>query len=83
MPTRKGLEGPMELITLKRAGEISGISPGTLRNVARKGKLRVRKEGRDNFTTRFWLHQYMMSRSTAHGKANPLPPGYVVPGEEE
>ena len=72
----------MELITLKRAGEIAGISPKTLRSVAGKGKLRVKKEGRDNFTTRLWLHQYLMSRST-RGHTAPLPPGYVPPGEEE
>lgn len=73
----------MELITLKRASEISGISPKTLRSVAGKGKLRVKKEGRDNFTTRFWLHQYLMSRHSSRGHTKPLPPGYVVPGDEQ
>jgi hypothetical protein len=73
----------MELITLKRAAEIADLSPGTLRNVVKNKRLRVRKEGRDNFTTRFWLHQYLMSRNTVHGHTKPLPPGYVVPGEEE
>lgn len=75
------LEGPMEWITLQRAGEISGVSPETLRRVAQRGRLRVKKMGPLNVTTRFYLHQYLVSRST-RGHTKPLPPGYVVPGEE-
>lgn len=72
------LEGPTEYITLKRAGELSGISADTLRNQVKRGRLRTVRIGRDNMTTRVWLHEYLRSRS-ARGHTKPLPPDYVPP----
>jgi excisionase family DNA binding protein len=76
------MEEPMELITIKRAAEISGISPNTLRQQVRKERLRTVKPGHDLLTTRTWLHEYLTSRDATFGKVKPLPPDYVAPGEE-
>jgi hypothetical protein len=72
----------MELIGLTRAAELSGLSAGSLRIQARKGRLRTVKPSTDLLTTRVWLHEYLTSRDTTFGKVKPLPPGYVAPGEE-
>ena len=72
------MEGPLDYITLRRAGELCGISGDTLRNQARRGRLQTLKLGRDNVTTRKWLHAYLQSRDT-RGHAAPLPEGYVAP----
>jgi hypothetical protein len=72
------LEDPMELISLKRAAQISGVSSITLRLQARNGRLRTVQPARDLLTTRTWLHEYLMSRTPASGR-KPLPPDYVAP----
>jgi hypothetical protein len=73
------LEDPMELISLKRAGEISGLSPGTLNVQARNGRLKTVKPAHDWLTTRVWLHEYLMAREGRQGGRKPLPPDYVAP----
>jgi hypothetical protein len=72
------MEDPMELISLKRAAQISGLSPETLRVQARAGRLRSVKPAHDHLTTRRWLHDYLLSRS-AQSDRKPLPPDYVAP----
>ena len=74
------LEEPDVYITLKRAGEISGLSPNTLFIQARDGKLKTWQPARDLFTTRRWLHEYLMAASeNDKGTRKPLPEGYVPP----
>ena len=77
------LEGPDEIISLRRAGELSGVSPGTLRNQAIAGKLQTRKLGaRMLVTTRRWLHAYLLAASdNDKGSRLPLPNGYQPPAE--
>ena len=75
------LEDPDEMISLRRAGDLSGVSPGTLRNQAIAGKLQTRKLGpRMLVTTRRWLHAYLLAASGRDkGSRLPLPQGYRVP----
>jgi hypothetical protein len=73
------LEDPMELIGLSRAAELSGLSAGTLRLLAAKGRLRTVKPSTDYLTTRVWLHEYLTSRGPRRRTTKPLPPGYVPP----
>ena len=79
--TDEGLEGPDELISLHRAGELSGLSPSTLRRQAYDGKLRARKlNPRMLVTTRRWLHAYLTEASERDkGSRLPLPEGYMPP----
>ena len=77
------LEGPDDLITLHRAAEFSGLSVNTVRTQIRKGRLQVKRIGHERLTTRRWLHDYLMERDDTFKQSAPLPPGYVVPGEEE
>ena len=74
------LEGPDEHITLRRAGEIAGLSPSTLLVQARAGKLRAVKPAYKYLTTRRWLHAYL-TEATARDRGNrkPLPAGYEPP----
>ena len=48
-----------ELITLSEAAAISGLSQVHLSLLARKGKLRARKIGRDWVTTREAVDEYL------------------------
>jgi hypothetical protein len=75
------LEGPDELIPLRRAAEIAGVSIQDLRRYARQRRLRTIRRGQRYLTTRRWLHAYLMSRKPESGR-EPLPPDYVAPGEE-
>jgi hypothetical protein len=72
------LEGPDEYITLRRAGTISGLTPIALRSQCLSGRLRTLRAQNRRFTTRRWLHAYLMSRKAASGR-KPLPPDYVPP----
>jgi hypothetical protein len=72
----------MDPITLREASDLCGLSPETLRYAAWKDRLRAEKAGRDLFTTRVWLHEYLTSRDR-RGRARPLPPDYVAPSEGE
>ena len=65
---------------MRRASEISGVSVGTLRNQALAGKLRTVKPGHDQFTTRRWLHEYLLQASERDkGSRRPLPEDYQAP----
>jgi hypothetical protein len=69
----------MELISLKRAAQIGGVSPITLRQQARRNNLKTVKLAHDLLTTRVWLHEYLMAREQHPGPRKPLPPDYVAP----
>jgi hypothetical protein len=72
------LEGPDEHITLRRAAQISGLSGDTLSRAGHAGRLQMVQVGWHRYTTRRWLHAYLMSRKAASG-GKPLPPDYVAP----
>jgi hypothetical protein len=71
------LEGPDEHITLKRAAEIAGLQPNSLKVKVHEGRLYATKLGRDWVTTRRHLHRYLTARS--RGMVKPLPEGYQAP----
>ena len=48
-----------ELITLQEAAELSGFSYGHLRHLARNGEIWAKKLGRDWFTTRQVVKDYL------------------------
>lgn len=75
------LEGPDELISLRRASELSGVSPATLRHQALANKLQTKKVGpRMLLTTRRWLHEYLMEAAERDkGRRLPLPADYQAP----
>ncbi|HWE64017.1 MAG TPA: hypothetical protein VHB98_20065 [Chloroflexota bacterium] len=73
------LEGPDDRITIKRAAQISGRAPETLRRHAYRGSLHTIQVGRVRMTTRRWLHEYLMPRGETDEHAPPLPPAYVPP----
>lgn len=74
------LEGPDEYISLARAAEISGLSPTTLRAQARAHKLRTVRTRREWFTTRRWLHAYLLGATRRDkGGRKPLPDDYIPP----
>ena len=74
------LEGPNEWITIRRAAEIGGLATSTLRHQAVAGKLRTIHPRYNRYTTRRWLHQYLIAADERdHGRRKPLPEGYVVP----
>jgi hypothetical protein len=74
------LEAPDTYITLRRASQLSGVSSGTLRVQANKGKLHTVRLGHDLLTTRRWLHAYLMEASERdRGRRLPLPADYQAP----
>jgi hypothetical protein len=75
------LEGPDRWITIVRAAEIAGLTPRTLRAVAKEGRLQARKLGPDWITTRRHLHTYLMGRRL--GASKPLPEYYEAPVGED
>jgi excisionase family DNA binding protein len=75
------LEGPDELITLKRAAEIVGVGKDTLRQAASAGRLAAKRPGHDWLTTRRNLHKYLAGR--CRGVPKPLPADYQTPKGEE
>jgi hypothetical protein len=80
------LEGPDEQITLARAAELSGLSFETLRGAALLARLKAGRQERAWFTTRRWLHRYLMHRGGSWrtgGARRPLPAGYATPEGEE
>ncbi len=77
------LEPPDELIPLQRAAELSGVSVGTLRIQARVGKLTAKLTAYTWFTSRRWLHEYLVAATERDkGARKPLPEGYVAPDKE-
>jgi hypothetical protein len=75
------LEEPDRLITIARAAEIAGLTPRTLRDAAKEGRLQARNLGPDWVTTRRHLHTYLTDRRRAACK--PLPEGYQAPVGED
>jgi hypothetical protein len=73
------LEAPDAPISLVRAAALSGLSVNTLRHQAKKARLQVHRLGREQYTTRRLLHQYLTERTGAFKQAAPLPEGYVAP----
>lgn len=74
------LEAPDQYISLRRAGELSGVTPGTLKVQAVAGKLRTVKLARDLLTTRRWLHEYLLEATGRDkGRRKPLPEAYQPP----
>jgi hypothetical protein len=73
------LEPVDQFISIARAAQLADVSPHTLRNQARAGKLRTQKLGHDLVTSRRWLHEYLMSRDTQRGRTKPLPVDYRAP----
>jgi hypothetical protein len=74
------LEDPDELISLRRASELAGLTLGTVRSQASSGKLRTRAIGHERLTTRLWLHEYLPAADGCDkGTWKPLPIDYVVP----
>jgi uncharacterized protein YuzE len=53
---------PDQLMSLAEAGASIGRSPGTLRLLCEKGRLKGIKAGRNWLTTRAWLDRYLESR---------------------
>jgi len=53
---------PQELITITEAARRFGLSPQYLRDIARSGRLRARKMGRDWLTTPADVEIYIQSR---------------------
>lgn len=56
-------QDPDELITLGEASRRFGLSPYTLRLLARRGRLKAQKMGRDWFTTPKDVKAYLKSRA--------------------
>ena len=73
------LEAPDQPISLARAAALAGLSVNTLRHQAKKERLKVQRLGREQYTTRRWLHEYLVGRESAFGQDAPLPEGYRVP----
>ncbi len=69
------LGGTDDYLSLARAAELSGRKVETLRVQALRGGLRTIKTGREHFTTRRWLHEYLLQ----HGETRPVPPDYRPP----
>jgi hypothetical protein len=74
------LEPPDQYIPLARAGHLSGLAPGTLKQQIYRGKLRAVKLSHDYLTTRQWLHDYLTAADAqTRGTRKPLPPDYIAP----
>jgi excisionase family DNA binding protein len=54
---------PQELITISEAARRFGLSPQYLRDIARTGRLKARKMGRDWLTTPADMEAYIRSRT--------------------
>jgi hypothetical protein len=72
------LEGPDEHIALKRAAELAGLHPDSIKLKVEEGKLHAEKQGRVWVTTRRHLHTCLLARG--HGMVKPLPSDYQIPG---
>ena len=74
------LEDPDAPISMMRAAQLSGLSVHTLRHQAAKGLLQAQRLGRERWTTRRYLHRYLMEASQRDkGRRLPLPADYVAP----
>jgi Helix-turn-helix domain len=69
LPPLEGRPDPLEigpLIVLQEAAAIAGVSEITLRDYARRGRLRAKKLGRQWFTTAAAITEYLESRKDIH-----------------
>jgi len=74
------MEDADQPITLARAAAIAGLSPATVREQARRGKLGVLRYGHERLTTRRLLDAYLRGRDASRGaRPAPLPAGYQAP----
>jgi hypothetical protein len=69
------LEAPDTPISMRRAGELAGLHPATLKQAAEAGRLVAIKPGHDWITTRRNLDGYLKARTKSN--AAPLPDHYV------
>jgi hypothetical protein len=79
--TPAALEEADTLIPLARASEISGVADSTLLDHAGVGRLQAVLQADQWWTTRRWLHVYLLNDLGEH-RGRPLPPGYVAPDGE-
>lgn len=54
-------DGSPQLISLKEAAEISGFTPRHIRRLAQTGKIYAKRMGRDWFTTKNSIQEYLTS----------------------
>jgi hypothetical protein len=74
------LEGPDDLITLRRAAALGGLAKSTISVQTYAGKLRMVRRDHLRLTTRRWLHEYLTAASGRdRGHRKPLPADYVAP----
>jgi hypothetical protein len=74
---RRMIEGPDELISLRRAAELAGLTLGTMRSQASAGKLRTRTIGHERLTTLTWLNDYLNEADdNDKGTRKPRPDAY-------
>jgi excisionase family DNA binding protein len=72
------LEPPDQLISLRRAAKLGGLTAHTLLQQVRRKRLWAIRPGREYRTTRTALHRYLISRGP-QGRTSPLPSDYVAP----
>ena len=75
------LEHPDVPISMKRAGELAGLDPATLKQAAQAGRLAATKPGHDWITTRRKLDRYLSTRTKSN--AAPLPNNYVPVAQDD
>jgi hypothetical protein len=74
------LERPDAYISLIRAAVLSGRSPTTIRAQALRGRLHTVRIHHGHFTTRRWLHEYLLRAYANDGERFlPVPESYVPP----
>ncbi|HEX7586355.1 MAG TPA: fibronectin type III domain-containing protein [Patescibacteria group bacterium] len=66
MSAENGQKNPLEYISLREASNDSGYTPEYLNSLARQGKLKAKKIGRNWHTTLSWLDNFI--KSTAEAK---------------
>src|SRR5579859_1831197 len=75
------LEAADALVPLERAAQLGGIGVGVLTDHAGAGRLRAMERDGAWWTTRRWLHIYLLNDLGDH-RDRPLPAGYVAPDGE-
>jgi hypothetical protein len=79
--TMAALEAPDTPISMRRAGELAGLDPATLKQAAQGGRLAATKPGHDWLTTRRQLDEYLRARRKSN--AAPLPNNYVPVAQDD
>lgn len=75
------LEAADTLVPLERAEQISGVGLGVLTDHAGVGRLQAVQHAGSWWTTRRWIHIYLLNDLGDH-RSRPLPSGYVAPDGE-